>query len=73
MISLEEIRKNLDEIDSEIVALYEKRMQLCKEVAEYKIATGKKVFDKERENQKLAAVSELASNAFNRKGIKELF
>ena len=50
MISLEEIRKNLDEIDSEIVALYEKRMQLCKEVAEYKIATGKKVFDKEREN-----------------------
>lgn len=73
MISLEEIRKNLDTIDNEIVALYEKRMQLCKEVAEYKIATGKKVFDKEREQQKLAAVSELATDEFNRKGIRELF
>lgn len=73
MTSLDEIRKNLDVIDNEIVSLYEKRMQLCKEVAAYKIETGKKVFDKEREMQKLAAVSAKTSNEFNRKGIKELF
>ena len=28
-------------------------MDICQEVAEYKIATGKKVFDKEREQAKL--------------------
>ena len=36
-LDLNEIRKSIDEIDAGIVDLYEKRMSLCKDVAEYKI------------------------------------
>ena len=48
-------------------------MDLCAQVAEYKIKNGKSVFDKEREEQKFAAVSALAHNAFNARGVRELF
>ena len=41
MLDLEVIRGQLDEIDNEIVTLFEKRMQLCKDVAKFKIETGK--------------------------------
>ena len=36
MIPLSEIREQLDEIDSQIVRLYEKRMELCTEVGTHK-------------------------------------
>ena len=61
MRDLLEIRDEIDELDSEIVRLYEKRMQLTSDVAEYKINTGKQVFDKERENSKLATLEGKAS------------
>ena len=40
------LRDQLDVIDAQIVELYEKRMKICGQVAEYKIETGKKVFDR---------------------------
>lgn len=72
-MDLLELRKQIDSIDSSIVELYEKRMEISKHVAEYKIETGKKVFDKEREEQKIAAVKALTHNDFNRHGVGELF
>lgn len=36
------LRDEIDEIDGKIVDLYEKRMDICKQVAEYKIETGKR-------------------------------
>lgn len=72
-MDLLELRNELDQIDRQIVELYEKRMEVCGEVAAYKIQTGKRVFDKEREMQKLQAVSALTHNEFNAYGIKELF
>lgn len=72
-MDLLELRKQLDEIDSDIVELYEKRMDICRQVAEYKIDTGKKVFDRVREQEKLARVKELAHNEFNAHGVVELF
>lgn len=72
-MSLENIRKKLDVIDGQIVKLYEERMQLCEEVGIDKVKTGKKVYDKQRENEKLAVLTSKASNEFNRRGIKELF
>ena len=41
-----EIRNQIDETDSEITALYQKRMELAAEVAEYKIQTGKRYLTK---------------------------
>ena len=72
-MDLLELRNELDGIDRNIVELYEKRMAVCEQVAAYKIETGKRVFDKEREQQKLKAVSSMTHNEFNAYGVTELF
>lgn len=73
MKDLLELRDEIDQIDQQMVELYQKRMEIAAEVAEYKIETGKKVFDKEREDSKLAKLTALGSSAFNKHGIRELF
>lgn len=73
MESLQELRGQLDEIDAQIVDLYQKRMDVCSKVGEYKVAAGRKVFDKQRENEKLAAVTAGVENEFYKKGLKELY
>ena len=73
MRDLKELRVEIDRIDREMVALFEERMSISKEVAEYKIATGKKILDKERENQKLEAVKALTHDDFNSHGVEELY
>ncbi len=70
MKDLKKIREEIDEIDSRIVSLYEKRMQCTTEVAEYKISVGKQVLDKQREREKLKRVSEQAKEE-NRYGVVE--
>ena len=72
-MELQEIRGKLDELDPQIVRLFEERMRLCHEVAEYKIAAGKAVYDPEREKQKLETLQNLTDGAFNRQAVKELF
>ena len=73
MASLEELRVKLDEIDDQIAQLYEDRMKVCGEVGEYKIKAGRKVFDRQREKEKLADVASKVNGEFNRKGIQELY
>lgn len=73
MTDLLVLRDEIDKIDRQIVELFEKRMQICGEVAEYKISTGKKVFDKEREQNKLNTLRGLAHSEFNKHGVTELF
>lgn len=72
-MDLPELRNQIDEIDKNIVELYEKRMEVCKNVAQYKIETGKKVFDKAREEEKIRKVKSLTHNEFNSCGVEELF
>ena len=72
-VDLATLRQQLDEIDTKIVKLYEERMDVCSEVADYKIATGKRVLDRERELTKLKSVRDMTHNEFNAKGIEELF
>lgn len=73
MASLGELRAQLDQVDDEIVRLYEERMKLCEAVGEYKVRTGSKVFDRQREREKLADVAAKVSTDFNKKGIQELY
>ena len=73
MIDLKTIRDEIDLIDQEIQRLFEKRMELSSEVADYKIATGKPVFDKVREEEKLEVFRNRASSEFNATSIQELF
>ena len=72
-MDLQQLRVEIDSVDRQIVDLFEKRMEIASQVADYKIANGKKVFDKEREAQKIKAVRDMASSDFNRTGVEELF
>ena len=73
MAALEELRERLDEIDCQIADLYEKRMKVCEEVGEYKVKAGRKVFDRQREREKLADVASKVTGDFNKKGIQEVY
>ncbi|MBR3811012.1 MAG: prephenate dehydratase [Agathobacter sp.] len=73
MEDLLKLRDEIDVIDNEIVSLYEKRMKIAEGVARYKITTGKKVFDREREVSKLNTLSAKATSEFTKVGIIELF
>ena len=72
-MDLLECRNKLDVIDKKIVKLFEERMDICGKVAETKIASGKAVYDAEREKQKLEAVSAMAGSDFNQIAVRELF
>ena len=73
MADLMELRDQIDVIDREMVRLFEERMDICRQVAEYKIANGKKVLDRAREQEKLESLGSLAHSDFNRHGVQELF
>lgn len=73
MLDLQESRNKIDVIDQKLVELFEERMKLSKEVAQYKLANGKKVHDPDRETEKLNDLENMANNDFNRHGIRELF
>ena len=67
MATLEELRAQLDGIDNEIIELYKKRMDVCMEIGDIKISAGNKVFDKQREREKLAAVAAKVTEEFHKK------
>ncbi len=71
-LDLQKIRVQLDEIDQETAKLFERRMKLCAEVAEYKIEEGMPVYDGKREREKLEAIQELVEGEFDKKGVYEL-
>ena len=73
MLDLGQIRNEIDGIDKQLVELFEQRMKLTKEVAEYKIQTGKKVLDREREKAKIESVTKLVKNKENVHAIDDLF
>lgn len=73
MVDLMKSREAIDRIDKQIVSLFEERMELAKDVAEYKRNTGKKVLDVKREQEKLDTLSKLATTEFNERAVRELF
>ena len=72
-MDLNELRLEIDNVDRQMVELFEKRMDIASRIADYKIANGKKVFDRDRELQKIKAVKEFAHSDFNKIGVEELF
>lgn len=59
---INDLRKEIDEIDKELVSLYVRRMACAAEVAEYKQAHDLPVLDASRERALLARVSELSGS-----------
>lgn len=54
MKTLEESRIEIDEIDNKIIELYEKRMQVVKDVVQYKIENNIPILDANRESSMLS-------------------
>ena len=72
-MDLLQLRDQIDQVDCQLVELFEKRQDICRQVAQYKIENHKKVLDREREERKLAAVEQMASTDFNRHGVRDMF
>ena len=70
MSELDHYREEIDKTDKEIVRLFEERMKLVEGVADYKIKSGKEVFDGKREQEKLQNLSGLAHSEFNKRGVR---
>ena len=63
-MDLNEIRKEIDSVDEQLVTLYKKRMQLSAEVAEYKRDNNIPILDSSRERALLAKISEMSGSEF---------
>ena len=73
MDKLLQLRNEIDSIDEQIVALFEKRMAVSEDVAQYKRKIGKAVLDSGREAEKIQKVRALAHSDFNAQGVQALF
>ncbi len=61
-LNLEEIRKEISEINDEMLALFIKRMELSSQVAAYKKANGLPTLDRKREEAILQKVADNTSD-----------
>lgn len=59
-MTIEELRKEIDETDAALVTLFNRRMECVKNVAEYKTANNLPIYDSERERQLFDKVATLA-------------
>ena len=73
MVDLSVSRNKIDEIDCEIVNLFEERIRIVSDVARYKSKTNKAVYDKQREDDKLIRLKKLSHGSFNERAVTELF
>ncbi len=71
--NLKELRKEIDAVDREFIRLFEKRMDISEQIAAVKAKTDRKIYDKDREAAKLAAVREMTEKEANKRGAAELF
>ncbi len=63
MTELEGYRKEIDTIDRNLVQLFERRMAVARQVAEYKLAHGMPVLDAQREKEVIASRCALLEDA----------
>lgn len=56
-MDLKDCRLLLDQIDGEILRLFARRMEIARQIGEYKRQNGLPVLDEARERQKLASVA----------------
>ncbi len=63
MDGLKPLREQIDAIDQELLALFAKRMDVTRQVGEYKVASGIQVLDVQREKEVLDSKAALAPQA----------
>ena len=70
---VDQVRDEIKAVDYQIAELFEKRMKYTAELAEAKKAVGAPIYDKNREDEKLADITRNRSNPFIVKGLEEIF
>ena len=63
---LEELRASVRRIDSELAALFEKRLELSRGIVLYKLKAHKPIYDAEREAKNIEALSSLIEDVSSR-------
>ncbi|HAP79902.1 MAG TPA: chorismate mutase [Ruminococcus sp.] len=72
-MDLNELRTGIDRIDSQILELFEKRMELCKNVALYKKENNLPIFQSDREVQIIEKIRNRTKNPELKNGTSALF
>lgn len=72
-MDLQQLREGIDSIDSEILSLFKRRMELCKGVADYKKLHDMPVFQGGREQQVIDRIKELTADKNLENGTAALF
>ena len=72
-MDLKQLRDGIDEIDSDILSLFLKRMELCREVADYKKQRNMPVFQGGREQEIIDRIKKLTANKRLENGTTALF
>ncbi len=72
-MDLQQLRNGIDDIDSEILSLFMKRMELCKGVADYKKLHALPVFQGDREQQVIDRIKALTASPELENGTAALF
>jgi len=70
---LNQLRQEIDGIDRQLVALFEQRMAVTRQVGEYKLANGIPVLDRSREEQVLAGKAALLQDKALVRDVTDLF
>ena len=64
-MDLQDYRKQIDNIDDELLRLFKERMVVARQIGQYKKEHGLPVLDATRENDKLVVISEKAGEEFS--------
>ena len=67
------VRDKIQEVDYQIAELFEKRMKFASELAQAKKEVGEPIYNKNREDEKIADITKNRSNPFVVKGLEEVF
>jgi chorismate mutase/prephenate dehydratase len=73
MTKLDQLRKQIDSIDRELVELLDRRAGFAKQVGEYKRRRGLDYYDPARQKTVIGRVMERGSGAFPRTGLQSVF
>lgn len=73
MKDLTALRREIDRLDEQLAQLFLQRMDICREVGEYKKVNGLPVLDEQREQELLAAKSALAGDPDAGRALRSLF
>lgn len=72
-MNLDDLRKDIDKVDKELIKLFEKRMDIATKIAEYKKKNDMNVLDAQRQRQKLADICEQTEDEDMKRYLRTLY